>query len=96
MAQFQSFKNGVEVNGRTVLAFVEGMESSKKKALQILNENNITKIEPGEWYPQQSWLNAFKKIAEDVGPYSLYCIGAKIPENAQFPLGINSLEKALE
>lgn len=96
MAQFQAFESGVEVNGQTVLAVVEGMASSKVKALRILKEYGISNPKPEEWYSQQSWLNAFKKIAEDVGPYTLYCIGAKIPENAQFPPDINSLEKALE
>lgn len=96
MAQFQVFENGVEVNGQTVLALVEGMESDKTMALQILQENGITNPKQGEWYSQQSWLNAFKKISEDVGPYALYCIGTKIPENAQFPPEIISLETALD
>ena len=96
MAQFQAFAKGVEVNGQTVLAVVAGMERFEKKALQILEENGIKDPKSGAWYCQQSWLNVFKKISEDVGPYTLYCIGLKIPENAQFPPDIDSLEKALE
>lgn len=95
MAQFKAFADGVEINGQTVLAFIHGMESSKQRALQILHENGIINPQPGKWYSQQSWLSAFQKIAENVGPYALYCIGTKIPENAQFPPEINSLEAAL-
>ncbi|MBI5590855.1 MAG: hypothetical protein HY881_10270 [Deltaproteobacteria bacterium] len=96
MAQFQAFANAIEVNGQTVLSIVKGMEHFEKNALKILAENGIQNPRPGKWYCQQSWLNAFKKISEEVGPYALYCIGTKIPENAQFPPGIDSLEKALE
>ena len=96
MAQFQAFVSGVEVNGKTVLSFIKGMEHFEKIALQILKENGIENIKPEKWYCQQSWLNAFKKISEKIGSYALYCIGTKIPENAQFPPDINSLEKALE
>ncbi|HIJ89391.1 MAG: hypothetical protein OEV89_00850 [Desulfobulbaceae bacterium] len=95
MTQFQSLEDGVEVRGEAVLAFVNGMRGFKKKALDILQENGIANPENGNWYSQQAWLNAFKKIAEDVGPYTLYCIGARIPEDAQFPSGIDSLEAAL-
>ena len=40
--------------------------------------------------------NALKQIAYTVGPHTLYNIGTKIPENAIFPPGIDSLEKAFE
>lgn len=96
MAQFQAFANGVEVNGQTVLTIVKGMEHFEKKALQILADNGIENPRSGEWYCQQSWLDAFKQISETIGPYALYCIGTKIPENAQFPPDIDSFEKALE
>lgn len=95
MAQFQAFAAGVEVNGQTVLSVVKGMEHSQQKALEILEENGIINPQPDQWYSQQSWLNAFKRISEEIGPYALYCIGGKIPENAKFPKDIDSLEKAL-
>ncbi len=96
MTQFQVFENGVQVNGVSVLVIVKGMEHFKKKALQILEENGIKNPKPVEWYLQQSLLNAFKAISEDIGPHALYAIGTKVPENAEFPPDINSLEKALE
>lgn len=96
MAQFQAFEKGVQVMGRAVLAFVDGMQCSQNRALQVLSKNGIINVDPNKWYCQQSFLNAFKTIAEEIGPYALYCIGTKIPQNAQFPPDIDSLDKALE
>lgn len=95
MAQFQSFADGVTVNGQTVISVIEGMKHSREKAIQILGNHGITNPQKEEWYPQQSWLNSFKEIAESIGTYALYCIGVTIPDNAQFPPAIDSLEKAL-
>jgi hypothetical protein len=95
MAQFIAFAPGIQVNGETVLSIVEGMGTFKDKAVKILSDNGIKNPTPGAWYPQQSWLNAFKTIAESVGASTLYMIGKKIPENAKFPPAIDNLEKAL-
>jgi len=95
MAEFKAFTFGVEVNGETVLSIINGMESRREEALDILKKNGISDPRPGEWYPQQAWLDAFREIAERFGDGCLYEIGKKIPENAKFPPHIDSLEKAL-
>ena len=95
MAQFVAFDKNVEVNGETVLSVVDGMGAFKTRAYQLLEQNGIVDPKPGSWYPQQAWLNAFKEIAEKVGETTLYQICLSIPENANFPPGIDSLGKAL-
>ena len=95
MAQFKAYSEKVEVNGETVLSVVDGMGAMKSMALTILEKNGIKDPEPGQWFKQQSWLNAFKQISESVGANTLSQIGQKIPENAQFPPDIDSIEKAL-
>ena len=95
MAQFQSFSPGVEVNGETVLSIVDGMGVFKRSAYHILAENGIDNPRPGEFYSQQAWLDAFRQISEKIGVNTLYAIGQKIPENAQFPPEIDSIEKGL-
>lgn len=95
MAQFVAFAPKVEVNGETVLSIVDGMGTFKEKALTILASNGIKAPKPGDWYPQQFWLNAFKTISEQVGANTLFTIGKKIPENAKFPPAIDAIEKAL-
>ena len=95
MTQFKAFAPGVEVNGETVLAFVNGMGPFKATGLQILAANGIKDPQPGVWYPQQAWLDAFKIIAERTGAGTLLSIGKAIPESAQWPPQVDTIEKAL-
>jgi len=95
MAQFMAFLSSVEVNGETVLSVLSGMGFLRQKGLDILERHGIKNPAPGQWYLQQNWLDAFKEISDDVGVSTLVVIGNKIPENAQFPPEINSLEAAL-
>jgi hypothetical protein len=95
MAVFKSFSPKVEVNGETVLSIVAGMGSFKDQALKILEEKGIANPKPGQWYSQQSFLDAFQTISQKLGPATLFNIGKSIPENAQFPPGIDSIEKSL-
>ncbi len=95
MGAFKVLEKGVEVNGQTVLSVIHGMEFFEQKALKILEAQGIKDPEPGQWYCQQAWLNAFKIIADEIGPYALYCIGEKIPDNADFPEDMNTLHDQL-
>lgn len=95
MAEFKAIAPGVEVNGETVLSVVNAMKGFEDLALDILKNNGIDNPKPGHWYLQQSWLNAFKEIAEKLGVSTLLNIGKAIPENAQFPPEIDSLQKGL-
>ena len=95
MAQFKAYSANVEVNGETVLSVVDGMGAMKTMALGILEKNGIKDPKPGQWFKQQAWLNAFKQISNSIGPNTLSQIGQKIPENAQFPPSIDTIEKAL-
>ncbi len=95
MTQFVAFDKQAEVNGETVLSIVSGMELFKNEALRILKENGIDNPIPGKWYSQQSWLNAFKLISEKLGIGTLFLIGKKIPENAQWPAFVKTVEDAL-
>ena len=95
MAQFKAFAPSVEVNGETVLSVVNGMGIYKKQSIEFLEKNGINNPQPGQWYSQQAWLNAFKEISETIGPKTLFAIGKAIPENAKFPPEIDSIEKGL-
>ncbi|MBU1076108.1 MAG: hypothetical protein KKH98_02365 [Spirochaetes bacterium] len=95
MAQFVAFQPNVEVNGETILSVVAGMKVVESTAYKILEDNGIAKPKPGQWYPQQAWLNAFKSIAKEVGENTLYQIGKQIPNNAQWPPAVTSIESAL-
>lgn len=93
MAQFIAFNPTVEIDGGTVLSFVNSMRKGQEKRLEILKKHGII---PGEkeWFIQQDWLDAFKEIASSVGDMNLFLIGTAIIESAQFP-PINNLEEGL-
>jgi len=95
MPQFESIDKRAEVNGQTVLTIANSMGTMNPLGLKILAKNNIVEPKADEWYSQQDWLNAFKHIAEKIGPATLFSIGYSIPENAEFPPDINDIETAL-
>lgn len=95
MAQFKAFAPDVEVAGAAVLSVLDGMGSYKSLALKLLSDVGIVNPRPGFWYPQQAWLDAFRKIHDSVGESVLFAIGTKIPSNAKFPREIDGIEKAL-
>jgi hypothetical protein len=95
MAQFIAFDDSIEVNGQTILSVVRGMGVFEKLALKILKEHGIDNPQPGRWYSQQAWLDAFKEIATKIGPNTLFEIGKKIPESADWPPEIRTIEEAL-
>jgi hypothetical protein len=95
MTEFKAMDDRVEVNGETVLSVVAGMGVYSDKARQILKKNGIDDPKPGEWYPQQAWLDAFKEISDNVGQNALFEIGKQIPENAQWPPNVDSVAGAL-
>ena len=95
MAQFRAFSESVLVNGQTVLAVVKGMGAFARTGSEILARHGIQKPDPMGWYPQQAWLDAFQEIAKTIGRSTLNQIGMSIPNNAKFPPGIDSVEKAL-
>lgn len=96
MAQYVTFNNNVEVNGRTILSVVDGMKGFESTAEKFLSENGLSNIDPDSWYLQQDWLKAFQQIAANIGSKTLTHIGSAIPENAQWPPDINTMEAALQ
>lgn len=95
MTEFIAFEPGVEVNGETVLSVVDGLGAFKIMGRAILNSKGITNPAAGGWYPQQAWLDAFKEIMAKVGRTTLEAIGKQIPDHAQWPPQIQTIEDAL-
>lgn len=97
MSQFLAFEEGMEVNGQTIIAVVDGLGASGSLAIGYLEKAGLPEIIAGgeHWYPQQAWLNVFRAIADELGEDVLFQIGLRIPDNAAFPKGFNSVESAL-
>ncbi|HON78975.1 MAG TPA: hypothetical protein PK544_10815 [Spirochaetota bacterium] len=95
MPEYKAYSEMAEVNGETVLSIIDGMGAFRERALRFLSENGIVDPEPGKWYSQQAWLNAFRLIAGSTGIFTLFNIGKKIPEHAIFPPEIQTIDHAL-
>jgi hypothetical protein len=96
MAQFKSFAPNVEVNGMAILLVIESVGAFKQSALRILAEHGISDIKSEEWYPQQAYLDAYKTIAEKIGPKTLFLIGGKVPEKVLWPPDVTTVEDGLK
>ena len=96
MSEFKAFEEAVEVRGSVVLSFVNVMGAFKGIALGILRDNGIVDPKAHLWYSQQSWLDSFATISNEVGPNTLYQIGRQIPIEGHYPPTIDSIEKAFE
>ncbi len=95
MQPYLAASHKVEVTGETVLSIVKGMMFGEDRAQRVLAAHGIRDPQPGIWYRQQDWLDAFQEIAQTLGPNTLFSIGQKIPEQAKFPPSIDTLEKGL-
>jgi len=100
MATYEAFDRGVEVNGQTVLTIVEEAmgrfsDEYRDRALDALAAEGITDPDPQEWYPQQTWLNAFETIAEELQPHVLDRLGEQLPAVAAWPNDFDSVAAGL-
>lgn len=95
MALFKAYEPNVEVNSETILSFVNGLGVFKDSALKMLREHGIQDLTPGQWYLQQAWLDAFKDLNDIYGKNCIIMVARAIPQSANFPDDINTIEKAL-
>jgi hypothetical protein len=90
--QFKSFEEGIEVSGKAVHAFVDGMGEFKSLGERYMSDAGIGTMAKGRWlfdidgwYPHQAWLDCFAAIERELGDGVLYKIGCAIPDNVMFP-----------
>lgn len=95
MAIYKAFSPNVEMYGQTIVGFVAGMGAFTDMAMQLLKKHGISNPQPDQWYPQQSYLDAFKEMAAKTGPKTVQQVGKRVIDVAPFPPGIDTLEKAL-
>jgi hypothetical protein len=100
MNQCNVLDRDVETNGQTILATLEEVnrfsETYKQQVRDALADNGIDDPKPGEWYSQQAWLDAFDVLATELEPHLLDRIGEQIPETAEWPTGLSTVEETGE
>lgn len=100
MKQYEAIDPDVEINGQTILSMIEGVsrfsDEYRQTVRDALADNGVDNPAPGEWYPQQAWLDAFGVLAESLEPHILDRIGEQIPATANWPSGISGVEDGLK
>jgi len=97
MAVFEPFEEGVEIRGQAVLSIAAGVPSAfESKAYDLLAAEGIEDLEAEEWYPQSSYLSAYRRIVEEIGESTLRRIAQSTPENAEWPPSVDGPVAALE
>lgn len=91
MAEYVAFDPEVEIKGSAVLVV---MEAIGDQSIPIMEKHGLANIKEDEWYSQQTYLDAFRELAE-IGFLTLVSVGMKIPDVADFP-PIESVEEALQ
>lgn len=95
--QFKPFEPGIEVNGQTVFAIVDGFGIVKSLSRSHLRDAGLEEeIDLEGWYSQEKWLKAFESIAKIYGDNTLFQIGATIPKNAAFPPWVKDIDTAIQ
>ena len=100
--QFRAFESGIEVNGQTVWAIVDGFSSKQtpsrilvEEGIGVLGPDGVVQLDPAGWYSQEAWLRAFEKISQVLGPQALFSIGQRIPQNAIFPKWVEGIDSGI-
>ena len=100
MTKLEAFDDNVEVEGQAVRSMLDGVAELssvfEKRMQETLDQKGIGDPQPGEWYPQQAYLDAVGSIADSIGAQTFRNIGKKLPKNTEFPPSIDSVSEALE
>lgn len=100
MAQYEAFDDDVHVRGAAMKAVLDDAlpdfsEAYRDRAYGILADEGIPQVAPDEWYPQQSWLNAFRGIARELEPHLLDRLGERTHNVAGWPSDAESVAEGL-
>lgn len=85
MKAFVASSPEIEVDGRTMLADIEGIMIGAVRR-ELFGRFAMADVKPEGWYPLQNWLNVYRFINDEIGPDTLYSIGWRIPYAADFPV----------
>jgi hypothetical protein len=95
MAEYVALSPDVEVLGQSALAVIHAINTIGAKGIDILKKYNMYPIEPDRWYNQQDYLNVYEEI-NDLNLMNMVAIGMRVPDEAEFPPDIQTVEDALK
>jgi hypothetical protein len=95
MAEFVAFDPRAESKGSAVLATLEGLGFD---LMPTLRKHGLYAVEHDGWYPQQTWLDILADVERELKvntTLDLVSVGSKIPETADWPPDVTTVEEAL-
>jgi hypothetical protein len=95
MAQLAATASDVEVSGDVARAIVKGMHAIGKRFRHALAEHGLDNPDPDCWYSLDALLDVFETLSDNVGPFVISGIGARVADDAKFPAEVDSVEEAL-
>ena len=88
MAEYISLNPAAEVSGQSILGVTSGLGP---KAKTILEKHGLYRVNPNNWYLQQTWLNALRDFSEG-GMFDLISIGKGIATHVPLPDGVHTIQ----
>jgi hypothetical protein len=87
------FDLNAEFLGKSLLPAIFSLPNFvKSKMLKDLAKEGITNPDPEGWYDLKIVLAFYEQITKEYGPNTVFDLGKAIPEHAQFPPGVDSIE----
>jgi hypothetical protein len=84
-----------EYSGAALNSFVLAFGESNPIVKKILADAGVERIDPQAWYDYEWASSIYYRIGEQIGRAAAMEVGRKMIEAAQFPPGIDSVEKVL-
>jgi hypothetical protein len=93
----------VEVLGANLQAILDGFGSFSVIASRVLldsglgtEKDGVAHFQKDKWYPLNPILEAFERITQGFGVYTLRQVGSAVPKNALFPPNVVDIDSALQ
>lgn len=92
MTQYVAFDEQNETLGRALLSTLEAI--GQKEVQPFLEKYNINPVDPDRWYNLQTTLDLIQEVGS-LEYFNLVSIGMRIPDIAEFPPDITTIDQAL-
>lgn len=79
-----------ETNGQSIQAFIDNVQSEEIRP--ILENHNLTSIDPEAWYPLQQWLDVLNDLAQQPNQmFNFIAVGMGIAKHTFLPPEVEQL-----
>jgi len=95
MSTAKPFDPNVEVLGAVIIAISQSIHSDE--LVPILEKHGLGSVEPNQWYPATTWIDALNDIAtNDNGNMNLVAAAIKVSELIPQAAGVDTIQRAFE